>query len=309
MKQKLFTLFFLLNVLVTLFAQGTWTKKEDFPGSSRFLTVSFSIDSKGYFGMGQKQVGPFSYKVYNDFWEYDAGKNTWTQKADFPNGGRLGAKGFSVNGKGYAGFGYFIMPNGPNAGGNNYQPDMYEFDPLANTWSKRNDNYLADCDICFVLDDSVWSVNPEYRVVKKYIPSTDSWTEREWGKKALALNYSDISGIDVDFSVGGKEYIIATVYKKKNCINQLWEFDPRTLVWTKKNDLPLMGNDTLCAFSSGEKGYVIRGKNNLHEYNPSADSWTEKKDSQLPLKYFSSLFVLQGKCFFISQHEVWEFTP
>lgn len=269
--------------------------------------------------MGQKQIEVFTYKVYNDFWEYDAEENTWTQKAEFPNGGRLGAKGFSLNGKGYVGYGYFIMPYGANAGGNDYKPDLYEFDPLANTWSKRNDNYLADRDICFVLhpagdssngvNDTAWSVNAEYRVLKKYNPLTDTWTESEWGKKALAPGYSDINGSNIDFSAGGREFIITSIYKKRVCINQLWEFNPRTLEWINKNDLPIAGNDTLCAFSVGGKGYVIRGKNNLLEYNPSSDSWTEKKDSQLPSKYFSPAFVLQGKCYFFCLHEVWEFTP
>ncbi|MEK6616592.1 MAG: hypothetical protein AABZ32_10860 [Bacteroidota bacterium] len=291
------------------FSQGTWTKKEDFPGSSRYYAVSFSIGNKGYYGMGQKQVELFTYKVYTDFWEYDAEKNTWTQKAEFPKDGRLGVKGFSVSGKGYVGFGYFIMPNGPNAGGNDYQSDMYEFDPVANLWTKKNGTYLDGRDICFVLNDTAWSVNPEYRIVKKYNPLTDTWAENEWGKKALAPAYSDIIGSDVDFSAGGKQYIITSIRKKGAYINHLWEFNPRTLVWTKKNNLPIVGNDTVCAFSAGEKGYVICGKNNLLEYNPTSDVWTEKKESLVPKKYFSSAFIIQGKYYFVYQHEVWEFAP
>lgn len=314
---KIKSLLFLIFFSADLFAQPGWTKKEDFPGSSRNLAVCFSIGNKGYYGMGQKRVELFTYKVYSDFWEYDAVKNTWTQKAEFPGGGRLGAKGFSVNGKGYVGFGYYIMPYGPNAGGNAYQPDLYEFDPLVNTWAKKNNNYLADRDICFVLhpvgdssggvNDTAWSVNPEYRVVKKYNPVTDTWEESKWGKKSPAPDYPTIIGSDIDFPLGGQEYIIASVYKKKTYINQLWKFNPRTFEWTKRNDLPIPGNDTICAFSAGEKGYVIRGKNNLLEYNPSSDSWTERKENTLPQKYFSPAFVLQGASYFFCQHEVWEF--
>lgn len=82
MKTKLLLFIFLFPSAI--FSQSTWTKKENFPGSSRNFAVSFSIGNKGYYGLGQKQVELFTYKVYNDFWEYDAEKNTWTQKAEFP---------------------------------------------------------------------------------------------------------------------------------------------------------------------------------------------------------------------------------
>lgn len=308
MKAKffLFTSFFSFFTSY-LFSQYTWTKKEDFPGSSRNFAVSFSIGNKGYYGLGQKRLEVFTYKVYNDFWEYDSEKNIWTQKAEFPKA-RLGVKGFSLNGKGYAGFGYFIAAYGPNAGGNDYQPDFYEFIPDSNKWFKKSDSYLADRDICFVLNDTACSVNPEYRILKKYNPATDAWTEYEWGKKVLAPSYSDIRGSNIAFSVGGKEYIIATTLRKKVCTNQLWEFNARSLAWIKRNDLPINGSDTLCAFSVRDKVFVLCGKTTLLQYDPYSDSW-EKKTEPLPQKYFSPLFALNGKHYFIYQHEVWEFTP
>ena len=258
--------------------------------------------------MGEKQTDIFKFKVYTDFWEYNPLSNIWTQKSDFPGEGRLGTKGFSVNGKCYAGFGYFIEAFGPNAGGNNYQPDLYQFIPDSNKWFKKNNNYLADRDICFCLNDTAWSLNVDYKLLKKYISSSDSWKEYELGKKPSSPYYSEIIGSDADFLLNGREYIITCMGKRKNCTNQLWEFNPYAQEWILKNNLPSPGNDTLISFSIGEKIFALRGKNNLLEYNPDSDSWTEQKEIT-PIKYFTPLFSLSGKGYLIFQHELWEFTP
>lgn len=80
-----------------------WTRKADFAGRSRRNQVSFTIDGKGYVGIGYYQTtkpNPLS-----DFWSYDPVNDKWEQKADFPDGGRAWAFGFSLNGKGYIGAG------------------------------------------------------------------------------------------------------------------------------------------------------------------------------------------------------------
>ncbi|MBN1471780.1 MAG: hypothetical protein JW925_08355, partial [Syntrophaceae bacterium] len=58
---------------------------------------------------------------YKDFWEYDPGANTWTQKANF--GGTNGFTGFSFGGKGYLGLGSDI--------------DFWEYNPASNTWTQK----------------------------------------------------------------------------------------------------------------------------------------------------------------------------
>lgn len=306
MKIKFLFLVFLLPNFI--FSQGIWTKKSDFPSSSRNNAVSFSTGGKGYYGLGQKQTDIYKFKVYTDFWEYDPEKDTWTQKTDFPADGRLGAKGFALNGKGYAGFGYIIEAFGPSAGGNHYLPDFYEFIPDSNKWFRKNDNFLADRDICFNHNDTVWSLNTNYKLLKKYISSADSWSEYKLEKKAFSPYYAEIIGSDADFSLDGKEYILTRIGRKKDATNQLWEFNPHSLDWVLKNNLPPPANDTLISFGIGEKIFALRGKNNLLEYNSSSDSWTDRTGT-LPQKYVSPLFPLNGKYYFISQHEVWEFAP
>jgi PKD repeat protein len=101
---------------------NTWTQKGNFPGTARYLPITFVIGTKGYMGTGWNQASYF-----NDFWEYDPALDAWTQKANFGGGARISAVGFAVNGKGYAGTGN----NGTN------KSDFWEYDPVSNTWTAK----------------------------------------------------------------------------------------------------------------------------------------------------------------------------
>jgi hypothetical protein len=147
-----------------------------------------------------------------------------------------------------------------------------------------------------------------YKFLKKYNCSNDSWNEYKLGKKPSSPYYSEIIGSNADFSLNGNEYVITCMGKRKTLSNQLWEFNPHTMEWILKNNLPPLANDSAICFSVGEKIFAIRGKNNLLEYNFSSDSWSEIKGA-LPQKYFTSSFVANEKAYFISQHELWEYIP
>jgi hypothetical protein len=43
---------FLLTLSVYAVAQFTWTQRADLSGADRFVGASFSINGKGYFGLG-----------------------------------------------------------------------------------------------------------------------------------------------------------------------------------------------------------------------------------------------------------------
>jgi N-acetylneuraminic acid mutarotase len=72
-------------------------KKNNFPGESRNQPIGFSINGKGYLGLGSKG---------NDFWEYTYSTDTWTKKSDFPGQARINTVYFSTSKKGYVGLGY-----------------------------------------------------------------------------------------------------------------------------------------------------------------------------------------------------------
>src|SRR5262249_603688 len=103
MKTKICVIAVLLAVgLINTHAQGTWTRKANFPGGfGRYASTGFSIGGKGYLGTGYD----FTLGHQRDLWEYDPITNAWTQKADIQGVARGAAVAFAINGKGYLGTG------------------------------------------------------------------------------------------------------------------------------------------------------------------------------------------------------------
>lgn len=95
---------------------NTWSKKNDFPGGARYAATGFSINGKGYIGLGQKNPSTF----YRDFWLYDPLYDSWTRLPDFPGSARTCAFSFVINGLAYIGTGH---------DGSNLCSDIYVFNP------------------------------------------------------------------------------------------------------------------------------------------------------------------------------------
>ncbi|KAB7530640.1 hypothetical protein F8C76_03840 [Flagellimonas olearia] len=98
-----------------------WTPIASLPESahSRVGPVGFSINGKGYIGLGRNVE---NYLMLQDFYEYDPGTDVWTQIEDFPSVPRYLATAFVLDGKAYVGLG--------DAGGDlDEQQDIYLFDP------------------------------------------------------------------------------------------------------------------------------------------------------------------------------------
>jgi len=127
---KLKLIIALLAIYSVAGAQGIWTQKADFGGTSRYAAAGFSIGAKGYIGTGIDGA------VRKDFWEWDKPSNTWTQKADFGGSARYSAVGFSINDKGYIGTGMDASST--------RRKDFWEWDgniasPTYNTWIQKTD--------------------------------------------------------------------------------------------------------------------------------------------------------------------------
>lgn len=108
---------------------NTWKRKADFPGVARNRAVGFSVGDKGYIGLGVSFVNDMT--LYpSDFWEYNSSTDSWTQKSDFPGGGRENSMGFTYSNKG------FILM-GRNIGGQ--FADFWSYDPGADKWQSLPD--------------------------------------------------------------------------------------------------------------------------------------------------------------------------
>ena len=108
-----------------------WERKADFAGAARHLAVGFSLGGKGYVGTGEGSFGVDG--RLKDFWEYDPTTDTWERRADFAGDARYLASGLAIDGKGYIGLGATVRE------ATSYFQDFWEYDPTADTWSKKAD--------------------------------------------------------------------------------------------------------------------------------------------------------------------------
>lgn len=100
--------------------------KADYGGGETYDPFWFTIYGKAYVGAGISLGGSPQTVIYKqDFWEFDPSANVWTQKANFLGSGDYGARGFSINGFGYAGTGW--TPAATSS--------FYKYDPSLNIWS------------------------------------------------------------------------------------------------------------------------------------------------------------------------------
>ena len=106
-----------------------WTQKGNFTGVTRDQPIYFTIGDKGYFGTGNPD--PFRSINTNEFWEYDAKVDKWTEKAQFGGTARCRAFAFSTGGKAYVG--------GGESDTTEKLKDLYEYDPATDKWNKKGD--------------------------------------------------------------------------------------------------------------------------------------------------------------------------
>jgi hypothetical protein len=104
---------------------GNWVKQAFFEGQSRANGTSFSLDGKGYYGMGQNDDDYLS-----DFWQFSPDKNAWSQVASFPGTPRAFGVSVSTPTKGYVGLGY---------DGAKDLSDFWAYDAKTNAWTQLLD--------------------------------------------------------------------------------------------------------------------------------------------------------------------------
>ncbi|TNE80340.1 MAG: T9SS type A sorting domain-containing protein [Bacteroidetes bacterium] len=163
---------------------NTWTQLSDFPGDARAYASSavYRTGNKAavIFGMGE-WVDPADTnkktKYYDQYWEFDAGSETWTQKANFPNGGRANAAAIATDGgKVFAGL-------GDSGVFNQYLNDWWEFNIGSGTWFQRenyptiasiNPGTFTYANVGYVVGgyNGLWNKN-----FFEYDGSSDSWQQ------------------------------------------------------------------------------------------------------------------------------------
>ena len=106
------------------------------------------------------------------------------------------------------------------------------------------------------------------------------------------------------FSIGNKGYLGGGFNNGwQTFLKDFWEYDPTTDTWTKKNDFPFGKRALGISFSYNGKGYVGLGLDSLNsdslhtdiwEYNPNADSWTQKAYFPSDGRIYSTSFIIDS---------------
>ena len=310
MKTKLFYTAALLITTMSINAQGTWMQKANF-NTERIIATGFSIGTKGYMGMGQDNA----YAFKKDFWEYDPGTDTWTQKADFGGTARGAATGFAIGTKGYIGTG----------AGTSYYKDFWEYDPAANTWVQK-----ADFGGTARYGSAGFSIGTKGYIGTGYSsPGTDSlhkdfweWDQgsNTWTQKADFAGTA--RGGAIGFSIDSKGYIgtgcIGPNYY--SYCKDFWEYDPTGNTWTQKTDFGGEARGSAVGFAIDAKGYIGTGKDTLYnsrkdlwEYDPSGNTWTQKANFGGLARGFATGFSIGTKGYIGTGHtgngskDFWEY--
>ncbi len=106
----------------------TWTQKASFPGTARSGGIQFGFGKYGYIGLGRDNNNV----SLGDIWRYDCSLNTWTQMGNFPGTSRTSASTFVTDFRAYVVCGY-------NFQSASYTTQLWEYNPVADSWVQRED--------------------------------------------------------------------------------------------------------------------------------------------------------------------------
>lgn len=249
----------------------SWNKlTSEFPGKARSNAVAFSINGKGYVGLGFDGTDYLS-----DFYEYDPSLNTWTKIADFPGAPRIGAVSFAVDGKGYVGAG---------SDGTNYLKDLYAYDPTSGTWAVKagvggSKRYNA---FSFVIGSRAFvgggrgTDGTMQATLWEYDAAADLWTEKNDLKEDKLdddpndKDYNIAREQAVTFVINGYGYVMGGA--TGNVLSpQVWEYNPDTDGWIEKNPFEGASRVGAVGFSLGDRGYITTGLSGNNRYE---DMWS-----------------------------------
>ena len=207
-----------------------WTQRANMPANMERGTA-FALDGKGY----------VISSTGTQLWCYDPAMDTWTTKATYPGGSRIGAVAFAKDGKGWVGTG---IRNGVER-----TPTFFTYDPASDSWApalpmwdpwgrtdaiavmhggkayviggkarKNSDQPVAE----------IWELGPTAPLV----PGT--WVQRPYLPAAPRER-------PVTFVVNDILYLGGGNTGGTNWLTELWAYDPAARTWTPRSTMPTSG--------------------------------------------------------------------
>lgn len=239
-----------------------WLKKADVPSDGPLDAVSFSINGKGYVGLGVKYECPFPGAPCNpvlskDIFEYDPALNTWKKVASF-NGTVYStirmATSFIANNKAFIVSGNEIWEFDPANYSFSLKAPCPEFFNGASSFAINNKGYVVN-------GGWVNGLGPNYtKTFYEYDPVTDKWTKK--------LDFPGEGRHDaIGFALKGKGYLVGGEGMKQVSPTQsvgfafkdFWQYSPDTDKWIKVKDYPGKGEYRMIASAMSDKAFVGTG--------------------------------------------------
>jgi len=301
----------------TFMIQDIWTQKSAFGGTPRANAVAFTVDGKGYMGMGNNTTD-----YLYDLWEYDPDLDTWTQKADFPSG-------TSVTN-------FHIATTAGAIVGIEGTQETWAYDEDGNTWIQRADfpgvaRYLG---YSFSLQGRVYFgggvINEPVRSYPidlwEYDPNDDVWTRKadfpSTGREhAACFNIGPFGFIGMGFTLDGLDNPTYHV--------DFWRYDPTDDSggtdtrgnplgsWIRRADAP--GASRFIGYTLDARGFVF-SMDRFLIYEPISNSWSVSPPFDGTPRFTAAGFALNGRAYVgTGAHDVagdltvrrdfWEYVP
>jgi len=299
---------------------GLWKQLGNFPGLGRVRSFGFTIGDKGYIIGGNVGDG-FTTVLINDFWEYDAGSDKWTRKADYPGQAGEYIRGFSINGKGYVGtgFGQLHPEPGDEAPQNN---DFWEYDPGKDKWTRKADFSGIEREnvIAFAINGVGYmglgtdnNYDKNYKDFWRYDAAADKWT------RAADFPGSGSYGVAA-FVAGAKGYAGLGGRTPIATGTDFWRYDPVADKWEPVAEFPGKGRAFSGQFAIGTNGYVGFGSTltataeDWFKYDTVADKWSKITNFPGAARYDMISFVINGIGYIGTGNpgqlnDFWRYTP
>ncbi len=239
-----------------------FTAKKKLPEFDMHYSWGLTIGDKGYCGL------------LNKIWEYDPLHDTWTGKANFPNGDIRDPGRFSKGDLGYI-CGY------QNNEGFRSNDTLYIFNPKNNTWSTGRDfagSSQKTTEMAFSLKGNPIFIAGNFGMpddIRTWEYNSDS---NDWYRVGDFPYYPHPSCY---WTSNDKPYFYAGTLNGKgewDIDKSIWTFDRQSNLWTKFGEFPATVGKYPQGFAHGEKMYLGFGDNSglgarnmineLWEFNP-----------------------------------------
>jgi hypothetical protein len=241
---------------------GTWIQKAGFPGLPRANAATFSINNIGYVVSGISENGT----LLADMYAYNPTADSWTQKASLPARGRQDAFGMTIGNKGY------LIGGWDTTYGLNFLPDVWEYDPAADSWTRMNDfpgTPRIDAGGFSVGNIGYYGMGyfgPGGTDWWRYDPTADTWTEKaSFAYETYTANYG--------FTFAGTGYLLSFG-------DQNWySYDTAADQWEPGLALPSYVEPGGLSSTAGSKGFFIEGAGRFHRtwvYDASSVTWSQQ---------------------------------